>query len=323
MAMRSTFIIWVIWIGVTLHAAESASRYKMSERCRRVSNELDENSIFTAQQECDSRPSVDDYFRDRKTLINYEEQSSFGSDIKLTDNEEQANKIIMQAKEHEYQVGTIQPLLFNPARHIFEVLDAIKQSKLFQIIKKMPKGGILHAHDTALCSANYLVSLTYWPDLWQRISNKNNQIEDFLFSRQQPNVPNTNQSDSNDSQWRLVKDVRNEMGAAKYDEHVRTLFTLFDKNINPRIQFPDINEVWNRFMGIFMKVGALVTYAPVWKDYYKHALKEMQEDGVQYLEFRGTLPKVFIALNYILLALLRNDLQKLVHNGRIVSFILC
>lgn len=266
----------------------------MSERCRRVSNEVDGNSIFDAQVVCNSRTTLRDYYRDRKDLLNYEVESSFGADIKLTDNEELANKIIMQAKEDEFRVGFLRPYLFNPARHIFEVLDVIKQSKLFQIIQKMPKGGILHAHDMALCSANYMVSLTYWPDLWQRTSSKNNVIEEFLFSRERPKMPNANQSDGDDSEWRLVKDVRDEIGATNYDEHIRTLFTLFDKNINPRLQFSDINEVWKSFMGIFMKVTPIVTYAPAWKAYYKHAMKEMQEDGVQYLEFRGILPKVFI-----------------------------
>ncbi|XP_055314975.1 adenosine deaminase 2-like [Sitodiplosis mosellana] len=294
MATRSVFIIWLICIGVTFHVAQSAVRHRMTERCRRVWNEVDENNIVAAQAVCNSRATLHDYFRDRKDLLNYEVESSFGADIRLTDNEELANKIIMQAKEDEYRVGFLRPYLFNPARHIFEVLDVIKQSKLFQIIQKMPKGGILHAHDTALCSANYVVSLTYRPDLWQRTSSQNNEIEGFLFSREQPKMPNTNQSDSDDdSQWRLVKDVRDEMGAEKYDEHIRKLFTLFDKNVNPRIQFPDINQVWERFMGLFMKVESILTYAPVWKEYYKHALKEMQEDGVSYLEFRGTLPKLY------------------------------
>lgn len=299
MATRSTFIIWLICVGVSFHVVQSAVRQRMTERCRRISNEVDGNNIIATQNVCNSRITLHDYFRDRKDLLNYEEISCFGADIKLTDNEELANKFIMQAKEDEFRVGFLRPYLFNPARHIFEVLDVIKQSKLFQIIQKMPKGGILHAHDMALCSANYVVFLTYCPNLWQRTSSKNNEIEEFLFSRERPKMPNTNQSNDggNDSQWRLVKDVRDEMGAANYDEHIRTLFTLFDKNINPRIQFSDINEVWKRFIGIFMKVAPIITYAPVWKEYYKHALKEMQEDGVQYLEFRGVLPKVFIALN--------------------------
>lgn len=269
----------------------------ITEYCRRLTNELDDNNIVSQQSMCNSRSSLGDYFRDRTDLINYEVESSFGADIKLTDNEVLANKIIMQAKEDEYLVGLVQPYLFNPSRHIFEVLDVIKQSKLFQIIQKMPKGGILHAHDTGLCSANYVVSLTYLPHLWQLTSNDGNKIEEFLFSRQQPNKPNT--PNANDSTWRLVQEVRTEMGATKYDELIRSLFTLYDKTINPRIQFTDINDVWKRFQGLFIKVGPILTYVPVWKSYYKHALKEMLEDGVQYLEFRGTLPPVFIALSFI------------------------
>lgn len=296
MASRSIFIIGLICIGATFHTVDSAVRHRMSERCRRISNEVDGNTIVTALTQCISRPTLDDYFRDRSDLLNAEVDSSFGADIKLTDNEELANIIIMQAKEDELQAGFLQPLQFNPARHIFEVLDAIKQSKLFKIIQKMPKGGILHAHDSALCSADYVLSLTYQPFLWQLASSKTNEIEEFRFSRQHPAIANTNESNTNDEhlQWRPVQEVRNEMGAANYDERIRKLFTLFDKSINPRIQFPDINAVWKRFMGLFKIVGSIVTFAPVWKDYYKRALDEMQRDGVDYLEFRGVLPQVFI-----------------------------
>lgn len=304
MLNRRAFTIWLTCLGVIFHLAQSAlviRNQNMTENCRRLVNELDDNEIVTQQKVCNSRSTLQDYYRDRKDLLNYEVEASFGADIKLTENEELANKIIMQAKEDEFRTGFLRPFLFNPARHIFEVLDVIKQSKLFQIIQKMPKGGILHAHDMALCSANYVVSLTYWPNLWQRTSSKSNQIEEFVFSRDQPKNPDINQNDNSDSTWCLVEDARNEMGASNYDEHIRTLFTLFDKNINPRIQFSDINEVWKRLMGIFGKVAPILTYAPAWKEYYKNALKEMLDDGVQYLEFRGILPQVpiFVVINSI------------------------
>lgn len=290
MFSRRTFIICAICI----HLAQSASvpNRNMTEQCRRLSNELDDNNIVSRQTVCNSRAGLRDYLRDRADLLNYEVESSFGADIKLTDNEELANKIIIQAKEDEYKVGIVQPYLFNPSRHIFEVLDVIKQSKLFQIVQKMPKGGILHAHDTGLCSANYVVSLTYLPDLWQRTPNDSNEIEEFVFSREQPKTSN-----ANNEVWHRVEEVRAKMGASKYDEFIRKTFTLYDKTINPRIQFADINEVWSRFQGLFIRVNPILTYVPVWKAYYKHALKEMLDDGVQYLEFRATLAPVlfFIA----------------------------
>lgn len=289
MVTTNTFIKWLIFMGVALRAAQSAipQAYRMAEQCRRIANELDENSIVQAQKGCYSR-KLDDYYQDRQDILNYEMNTSFGSDIKLNKMEESANKIVMAAKENEYSVGFQDPYIFEPSRHVFEVLAEIQQSKLFQILKKMPKGGILHTHDTAICSANYVVSLTYWDNLWQYTENDSDKIVKFYFSRQKPKQ----MDDDASGIWRLVKDVRAEVGASNYDQQIRAMFTLFDKNVHPKIQFKDVNDVWDRFMGIFCIIGPIITYAPAWKAYYKHALKEVQEDGVQYLEFRGTLPKV-------------------------------
>ncbi|XP_031635591.1 adenosine deaminase 2-A-like [Contarinia nasturtii] len=260
----------------------------VTKRCRRITNEFDDNGIAGSQKVCNSQTKLRDFFRDREDLLKYEAETSFAADIKLTDNEQLANKIIMKAKEDEFQAGLFQPHQFNPARHIFEALNDIKQSKLFQIIQKMPKGGILHAHTKALCSTSYVVSLTYWPNLWQRTStNNSNDILEFVFSRNQPT------NDDNDSTWRLVGDARTEIGAEKYDEIIRNMFTLFDKNVNPLIQFKDVNDVWSHFEGIFNKLWPILEYAPVFKAHYKHALTEMQADGVQYLEFRGHVSKLY------------------------------
>lgn len=218
-----------------------------------------------------------------------------GSDIRLTDKEMIANKIIMTAKENEIKIGLLYPYKFNPSRHIFEILDDIKKSELFQIIQKMPKGGILHAHDISLCSADYAVNLTYWPNLWQRTAYNSNRIDEFRFSRRQPNIENGNENSQNKWLWRLVEDVRNEMGASNYDPYIRNFFTLFDKNVHPRLQYKDINDVWIRFDDILTKMTQIVTYAPITKIYYKTAFKEMQTDGVQYLEIRESLSKVTIA----------------------------
>lgn len=291
MVNTNTFIKWLIFMGVTLRAAQSAipQAYRMAEQCHRIANELDENTIVQAQKGCHSR-KLDDYYQDRQDILNYEMNTSFGSDIKLNEMENAANKIVMAAKESEYRAGFQNPYIFEPSRHVFEVLDEIQQSKLFQILKKMPKGGILHSHDTAICSANYVVSLTYWEDLWQRTENGTNKIVEFRFSRDQPK----SMAEDDTGTWRLVKDVRAEVGALTYDQQIRAMFTLFDKNVHPKVQFKDVNDVWDRFMGIFILNGPIITYAPAWKAYYKNALKEMQEDGVQYLELRSTLPKVYI-----------------------------
>lgn len=231
------------------------------------------------------RPSLDDYMNQRRILLKEEFNSSFESDVTLTNNERLANEIIMRAKSKEVSEGHANPYSFNPSRHIFEVLQNVKNSDLFKILEKMPKGGVLHSHDTALCSADYLVTLTYWPNLWQ--CTRNRTITQFYFSRARP-APETGVNCT----WTLVAEERQQQGVAKYDEYVRTFFTLFDKDVHPKVQYSDINDVWQAMMAIFMRVTPLLGYAPVWKAYYKQALREMYADNVQYLEFRSTLPAV-------------------------------
>lgn len=105
----------------------------------------------------------------------------------------------------------------------------------------------------------------------------------YLFSRKKP-------ASDDDVEWRLVSDIRLEMGDEAYDKKIRHLFTLIVDD--PTTRYHDINAVWSKFNEIFMVFGALVTYTGVWKDYFRQSLQEMYDDNVQYLEFRGVLPEV-------------------------------
>lgn len=108
------------------------------------------------------------------------------------------------------------------------------------------------------------------------------ELPKYLFSRKQP-------ASVYGVEWRLVSEIRSEIGDEIYDKKVRRYFTLI---VDDPSVYSDINVVWNKFMEIFMVFGSLVTYTEAWKDYYRQALQEHYEDGVQYLEFRGVLPEV-------------------------------
>lgn len=148
-------------------------------------------------------------------------------------------------------------------------------------------GGVLHAHDTAICSTDYVVSLTKWDNLWQWGDLDGDELPKFLFANKRPeSIDGTG--------WRLASDVRKVIGDKIYDAKARPLFTLLVDN--PTEAYKDINAVWTKFNHIFMVFGALVTYTEVWKDYFRQALQEMYDDGVQLLEFRGVLPEVCLKL---------------------------
>lgn len=307
MTVANSLAVWnvIIYTVIVLKSVQLAVviDHDLPRANEWFANEL--NPLDSEKPKRDLNVVIEEFMQKRKQLINDEMEQSFGNDIQLNGKEQLANQIIMTAKRDELRTGFFKPHLFNPSRHIFDTLSTIKQSKLFQMIKNLPKGGILHIHESAMCSTNFLVSLTYWPDLWIRISSNHSarfDIVEFRFLRAQPTNQNkqitrdstdTNASiDSNDSVWRLVKDVRTEMGASAFDEHVRSMFTLYDTNVNPMTQFQDINDVWIHFLGIFDKIRGILAYAPIRRAYFRQALKELYDDSVQYVEIRTSIPEV-------------------------------
>ncbi|GAB0096220.1 Adenosine deaminase [Sergentomyia squamirostris] len=222
------------------------------------------------------------YLDQRSDYFKFDDESSVGSDISLSANEKIVNKHLMKLKNAEIEKGIQDPASFIPWNHFFNVLDRINSSELYKIIQKMPKGGILHAHDTALCSTDYVISLTYKENLWQCKNTKTKSLE-FKFSREAP-------ASVDNKKWTRVADVRAEMGEEIYNSQLRSHFSLY--NTDPINHNRDMNSIWNQFMDIFGASDGLLMYAPVWREYYKRFLTEMMNDGVQYLELRGTLPTV-------------------------------
>jgi Adenosine/AMP deaminase N-terminal len=124
---------------------------------------------------CD-RPTFKKYEEIRREFMEEHLSRALGSDVELNEEEQQLNTIIMGLKADELARGFQNPFNFTPSRHFFEVYKAIESSPLFKIIQQMPKGeffsnplvnivthfypysspgGILHAHDTAICKCHF------------------------------------------------------------------------------------------------------------------------------------------------------------------------
>lgn len=118
-----------------------------------------------------------------------------------------------------------------------------------------------------------------WDNLWQRGTLDGEKFPEFKFSRKPPAAD-----------WRLVSEIREEIGDQNYDRKVRRFLTLVVDD--PNDTYTDINTAWKKFMDLFICFDPVVTYTEAWKDYYRQTLQECYDDGVQYLEFRGLLPEV-------------------------------
>ncbi|XP_025828831.1 adenosine deaminase 2-like [Agrilus planipennis] len=89
--------------------------------------------------------------------------------------------------------------------------------------------------------------------------------------------------------WTLLAKLRQE--DASLDDFIRSKLTLVVDN--PETRYRTEREVWAAFLDILDIVTSLITYRPVFEDYFYRALEELYEDNVMYLEFRGALPSVY------------------------------
>uniref|UniRef100_A0A1B0ALF1 Adenosine/AMP deaminase N-terminal domain-containing protein n=1 Tax=Glossina palpalis gambiensis TaxID=67801 RepID=A0A1B0ALF1_9MUSC len=204
------------------------------------------------------RSTPDAYHTLRQAFLSYEQSRVLGYDVILNANETLANELIMRVKTQEYEKGLATPHLFAPSRHLFSVLEEIKKSHLFA------------------------------DNLWLCQDTKSLEIFDMKFFKTQPE-----DALNNNCEWELMSKARHTYGAQTIDDILREQLTLY-----PTEKFMDNNEAWQQFMKIFALLDGLLFYIPNWSDYYYHALEEFYADGVQYLEFRSTLPINSIQQNY-------------------------
>ncbi|CAG5047730.1 unnamed protein product [Parnassius apollo] len=226
--------------------------------------------------------NIDIVVKDRNDLLQKELDLMLGSDIVLSDSEEKANEIFMELKTQELEYGFRNPQYYNYSKHFFEFNTEIVNSELFKLIQKMPKGALLHAHDTGLLKADYVLNLTYCDYLYVCFQENN---VNFLFSEDRPTT-------FCGTQWELVKDKRySSSGAEKFDNELKKYFTLVTDN--PKEVYNNINVVWNKFQNYFINTAGLFSYKPVWEQYFYDTLKAARDDNIMYLEIRSVLPPLY------------------------------
>lgn len=224
------------------------------------------------------------YFFMRKKLTMLERTSNFGGKLQLNDKEKVANEIIMREKTREHDKGFLDPAKFAPGQHIFQVLKKVKHSRLFRILKRMPKGALLHCHESAVSSTEYLVNITNREDLWICTADDGNRVAGFRFSKEKPT-----REMKEPCQWEPMVDYRNRHGAEMVRVELLRRFSMY-----PISTYQTNNAAWQHFMSIFGLLDGLLHYAPVFRDYFYNVLQEFYEDGVQYVEVRSQLPNRYI-----------------------------
>lgn len=161
-----------------------------------------------------------------------------------------------------------------------EVIPEIEESKVFKILREMPKGAVLHCHDTAIVSLDYKFNnLTYRDNLY--VCDLDGKLYLKFFA-----VPDQN------CNWQLLSDVRQDpVHAESINDRIKREMSMVTEN--PTIAYNTVDKAWEKFNGIFKFIGPLLSYKPIYEEHFYQALQELYDDNVMYLEVRSTLPQLY------------------------------
>jgi adenosine deaminase CECR1 len=219
-----------------------------------------------------SRPygDVDSYMKAREQLSQDELAMRIDAGIKLTPVEKEADRRLMLLKQEEIK----KTRAYFPPAHSFlksKTRRLIDQSPILEVMRRMPKGGILHGHGLAMGDYHWLVKhATYLENC-------------YIFQGQQEPPRKGAMRISPESPgegWRLVSDLRKAAdNVGEFDEELYRSITLGEEDLGQ----PDI---WAEFRKCFARSTGLFTNE-IYDDFCRKMLRDMITENVQYVETRS------------------------------------
>jgi adenosine deaminase CECR1 len=212
------------------------------------------------------------YGEARARLIGQERALRLGASLVLTAAEEAANQRLLALKQTELNRTR---LYFPAARSFLEnkVKQLIAESPVFEVMRRMPKGGVLHSHGAAGGDFRWLIATaTYRPDA-------------YIYTGSAPPVERGTMRIAKDPPgdgWRPITELRAAAADAKaFDEDLFRSITLGEED-------RDSPDIWMEFSRCFQRfTGLLFGDRTVLDAYWRRQLNALIDENIQYLETRN------------------------------------
>jgi adenosine deaminase CECR1 len=210
------------------------------------------------------------YMAARARLIEAERALRLGARLALTPAEEKADRRLLEMKRTELERTRA---YFPPAQSFLreKTKQVIAASPVLEVMKRMPKGGILHAHGAAMGDFRRLVAHdTYRPDCYTYVGEDASIVRGALRLSSEP--PGKG--------WRPVTALRAAApDTAAFDEQIYQSITLGEEDLGSP-------HIWDEMSAAFRRTAGLLGNSSAHAEYWRHMLARLIDENVQYLESR-------------------------------------
>ncbi|TQW00733.1 CECR1 family adenosine deaminase [Cordyceps javanica] len=178
--------------------------------------------------------------------------------------------------------------------------DRMESTKLWRIVRQMPKGSLLHAHLEAMVDFEYLVrELLKLPNIHiasDRPLASPEALEQGLVTfryRAKERLQGSSvwNADYKKDKFLLLTKMADEFPEGGRDGFIRWLTgrcTLHPQDA--RHQHHGIDAIWAKFQNCFISSATIMTYEPMVRLYLRALMRQLKADGVYWAELRFAWP---------------------------------
>ncbi|ODA80270.1 hypothetical protein RJ55_03228 [Drechmeria coniospora] len=261
-----------------------------------------------------SDPFLQKYLQGRESLMQKEKSSRSDASFRnsLSPIARQACDIVDRIRNHEQSTVWTAEVEENMARETRQCVfpgmmfmmakERMEATKLWKIVRKMPKGCLLHAHMDAMVDFDFLLDeLMKLPGMHMasdRPLDTDEARESAAFSFRYREKERTEGSIWDESYERqsfiLLTKVADEFpdgGRTGFLRWLKSRCTL--STVDSHEQHHGIDAIWEKFAKCFTVVATIIHYEPIFRSFLRRLMTLLKEDGVNWAELRFTWP-----LNY-------------------------
>lgn len=207
------------------------------------------------------------------------------------------HKTIWTSKPHDGSVqgdGTnLYPgMVFTLAR------KTMKKTKSWNIVKKMPKGALLHAHQDAMIDVDWLIDqvlategmamLTKGPGLFNAEALANGDLSFRYTKKMSPDAASIWTQDYQ-NQWLVsVAEAAQcfpDGGIAGFRDWLKRRCTItLEESLE---HHHGVDHVWRKFMSCFPPLNSMECYEPIFRASLQRLLHQLVDDGLRWVDFRS------------------------------------
>ncbi|KAF2100323.1 Metallo-dependent hydrolase [Rhizodiscina lignyota] len=181
--------------------------------------------------------------------------------------------------------------------------DRMEKSKLWNIVRRMPKGALLHSHLEAMVDLDWLLKQLFETEgiyikATAPLQTPNELLKAPFIFQYCKTV-----SSQNNSIWTesyppnaliSIKKAAESFsgGEEEFVNWLRSRLTItYEESLK---HHEGVNEVWRKFTSIFPIIGSLLFYEPIFRKWIRRMFEQLRQDGVQYVELRHGFVAPFI-----------------------------